>query len=118
MRKLADGEVVECEGHAQRGETAPATGWCGDGLPWCDECGRWNMDIGQAVALIKQGKRVTRPGWNGHDMHLYLSPPLALPDGTVSQPVVMMRTADGAHVAWTCSQSDLLAIDWMDEDSH
>ena len=38
MRKLADGEVVECEGHGQRGETVPATGWCDDGLPWCDEC--------------------------------------------------------------------------------
>ena len=113
MRHMAEGETQECEGCNRL-----ATGWCEDGLPWCDECGRWNLNIGQAVALMKKGKCVMRPSWNGKDMYLYLSEALTLHDGTLSAPIVMMRTADGSHVAWTCSQTDLLATDWMDEESN
>ena len=32
------------------------------------------MDIGGAVRAMKEGKRVTRPGWNGRGMWLALTP--------------------------------------------
>lgn len=111
MKPCEEGQECECG--------SPATGICEDGLAWCNSCGRWNMDIGQAIELVKSGKRVHRSGWNGKGMYIYLMPPvMAMPDHVMSEPVVMMRTADGKRVAWLCSQSDLLATDWMDEDEH
>lgn len=32
------------------------------------------MDFGEAVKALKQGKRVARLGWNGKGMHLWLKP--------------------------------------------
>jgi hypothetical protein len=74
---------------------------------------------------MHNGRKVTRPGWNGKGMFLFLVPgsrfvvnraPLLgiYPEGTVIdyRPHVDMRTADGQIVPWICSQSDLLATDW------
>lgn len=84
------------------------------------------MDFSQALALLKQGATVTREGWNGKGMYLYLVPgseftvnraPLAgiLPTGTrVSyRPHIDMKTAQGDFVPWIASQSDLLADDYI-----
>lgn len=86
------------------------------------------MNFGEALIALKAGRRVTRTGWNGHDMWLLLVPgstitieagrPLghAAPElvGTTVQylPHIDMRTAQGAIVPWLASQSDLLAEDW------
>jgi Protein of unknown function (DUF2829) len=85
-----------------------------------------NFGIGRAVKLMRNGARVAREGWNGKDMFLFLVPgstfevnrtPLLgiYPEGTPINycPHVDMRTADGRIVPWLCSQSDLLADDWM-----
>ena len=87
------------------------------------------MDIGQAVAAMRAGNRVTRAGWNGKNMSLFYMP--GYPDGVAAnvatasalgiplgspvivRPYVSMRTVDGSIVPWLCSQSDLLADDWM-----
>lgn len=84
------------------------------------------MDFGDAVRALKAGKRVTRSGWNGKDMFLYLvpgsvfevnRPPLLgiYPEGTIVpyQPHIDMRTAQGTCVPWVASQSDVLAEDWQ-----
>lgn len=84
--------------------------------------------IGQAVKEMRDGKRVSREGWNGKGMYLAYQPgypdgiPInantakatGQPEGTVMKflPYVMMRTADGSFVPWLCSQTDLLAVDW------
>lgn len=86
------------------------------------------MDFGQALDALRDGKRLTRTGWNGHGMWLVLVPgsqftvtadrPLgkadpALVGQSVSyRPHIDMRTADGQIVPWIASQSDLLASDW------
>jgi hypothetical protein len=83
------------------------------------------MDFGEALAALKNGGRVTRPGWNGKGMFLYLvpgstfqvnRPPLLgiYEEGTVINylPHIDMRTADGSCVPWLASQADLLADDW------
>ncbi len=84
------------------------------------------MNIGEAVQQMEAGNRVAREGWNGKNMFLFLvpgsqfqvsRPPLLgiYPEGTTINyhPHVDMRTADGTIVPWLCSQSDLLAKDWV-----
>ena len=69
------------------------------------------MEIGGAVTALRNGKRVARTGWNGRDMYLELQ----VPDikSKMTLPYVYMRTVQGDLVPWLCSQTDLLASDWM-----
>ena len=69
------------------------------------------MNIGEAVAALKDGKKVAREGWNGKSMWLALQTPTELSKMTL--PYVYMRTAQGDLVPWLCSQTDLLADDWV-----
>ena len=65
--------------------------------------------IGWAVKQMEAGKRVTRPGWNGKGMYLYLTSVTA-----GFEPCIVMYTAQGTHQpGWLASQPDLLATDWM-----
>jgi len=66
--------------------------------------------IGQAVKEMRNGKRVSRSGWNGKGMYLALQVPDA--NSKMSLPYVYMKTADDKLVPWLCSQTDLLAVDW------
>ena len=74
--------------------------------------------IGWAVAQLKDCQRVRRSGWNGKGMYLWLGQPYEDdrdprgPEELPIQNMVMMRTAQDNHVAWLCSQTDLLAEDW------
>lgn len=83
-------------------------------------------DFGQALENLKEGKRVSRRGWNGKGMFLFLvpgssfivnRPPLLgiYPEGTLINylPHIDMRTANGEIVPWLASQSDLLVEDWF-----
>jgi hypothetical protein len=83
------------------------------------------MDFGQALQALKDGKKVSRSGWNGKNMFLFLvpgstfkvnRPPLLgiYPEGTEINycPHVDMKTADGKVVPWLASQTDVLADDW------
>lgn len=87
------------------------------------ESGR--MSFGDALVLLKQGKKVARSGWNGKGMFLFLVPGSTF---TVNRPPLLgiyeegteinyhahidMRTATGEIVPWLCSQTDALAEDW------
>lgn len=83
------------------------------------------MDFGDAIRVLKNGGRVTRDGWNGRGMFLYLVPgstfvvnraPLSdiMPPGAVVtyRSHIDMITADGSAVPWVASQTDVLADDW------
>jgi hypothetical protein len=83
------------------------------------------FSFGDALVLLKEGKRVARKGWNGKDMFIFLvpgstfkvnRPPLLgiYEAGTKInyQPHIDMKTANGTIVPWLCSQSDMLAEDW------
>ena len=83
------------------------------------------MNFGEALHLVKHGKRVARKGWNGKGMFIFLvpgstfvvnRPPLLgiYPAGTCIDyhAHIDMRTADGQIVPWLASQTDLLAEDW------
>ena len=84
------------------------------------------MDFGQALNAMKSGDKVCREGWNGKGMFLFLvpgsrfivnRPPLLgiYPSGTeiTYHAHVDMKTAQGDVVPWLCSQTDMLAEDWM-----
>ena len=84
------------------------------------------MNFGQALEQLKIGNRVARSGWNGKDMFLFFVPgskftvnraPLLgiYPEGTeISYHAhVDMKTAQGDVVPWLCSQTDMLAEDWV-----
>lgn len=86
-----------------------------------------NRDFGWALRMLKEGKRVARIGWNGPNMFLFLvpgstfevnRPPLLgiYPEGTTINyhAHVDMRTATGDIVPWLCSQTDMLAEDWLE----
>lgn len=83
------------------------------------------MDFGQALSGLKQGAKVSRSGWNGKGMFLFLvpgstfkvnRPPLLgiYEEGTEINycPHIDMKTADGKIVPWLASQTDVLADDW------
>ena len=79
------------------------------------------MDIGQAVAEMKDGKLVRRFGWNGKGMHLYIEDgnTFNIPGGVYKgqqreyAPHVVLFNAKKVHQpGWVCSQEDLLANDW------
>ncbi len=84
------------------------------------------LNFGDALHMLKLGKKVMRAGWNGKGMFLFLvpgstfkvsRPPLLgiYPDGTEISycPHIDMKTADGKVVPWLCSQTDALAEDWQ-----
>lgn len=84
------------------------------------------LDFGEALAALKDGKRVMRKGWNGKDMFLFLvagsnfivnREPLLSIMGEGAEvtyrPHIDMKDAQGKVVPWLASQTDLLANDWQ-----
>ena len=84
------------------------------------------LNFGDALHMLKLGKKVARAGWNGKGMFLFLvpgstfkvsRPPLLgiyLEGTEISYcPHIDMKTADGKVVPWLCSQTDALAEDWQ-----
>lgn len=84
------------------------------------------MDFSTALLKLKEGKRVTRTGWNGKGMFIFLvqgsvfkvnRPPLTqfYEEGTEIQylPHIDMKLADGRIMVWTPAQTDLISEDWL-----
>jgi len=86
------------------------------------------MNFGEAIAALKEGKKVSRTGWNGKGMFLILvdgTKEAKLNDGTPYQkalgsnivninPHIDMYTATGEfQPGWLASQTDMLAEDWQ-----
>lgn len=68
------------------------------------------MTFGEAISALKEGKRVSRTGWNGKGMWLELQ----VPDthSKMTLPYIYMKTVDDNRVPWLASQTDMLAEDW------
>jgi hypothetical protein len=77
-----------------------------------------NLTFGLAIESLKLGNKVSRAGWNGKSMFIFLvhRPPLLGIYPNVEEvnynPHIDMMTANKHVVPWTCSQSDMLADDW------
>lgn len=85
-----------------------------------------DMNFGDALSALKNGKRVCRAGWNGKGMWLKKVGRSAydIASGLLDNieenpcnprllPWIGMKTADDCFVPWLCSQTDMLAEDWM-----
>lgn len=87
------------------------------------------VDFSVALLALKQGKRVSRQGWNGKGMWITMSPggevsadklwapankAFAVRSGGTATvlPYITMKTADDCIVPWLASQTDVLANDW------
>ena len=92
------------------------------------------MDFGKAIEALKAGKKVTRKGWNGKGMFLWLKPGAEIKSewckdpvlkklaeensGTITGlPTICMFTDDSTGrkailTGWLASQSDMLLEDW------
>ena len=89
------------------------------------------MTFGGAIAALKQGKKVTRQGWNGKGMWLCLKPgtmvksewchdealkEIADNNGGEIEALgtICMKTADNKILSgWLASQTDVLSNDWI-----
>lgn len=84
------------------------------------------LSFGLAIEALKMGHRVSRTGWNGKGMFLFLvngsrfkvnRPPLLgiYLEGTEIDyhAHIDMKTAQGYVVPWLASQADMLADDWQ-----
>ena len=90
-----------------------------------------NLTFGAAIEALKQGKKVTRMGWNGKSMYLWLKPATTIKAEWCKDPMlkeivdanggeaealgtICMKTADNKILTgWLASQTDMLSEDWM-----
>ena len=83
-------------------------------------------NFSEALHWLKTGHKCARQGWNGKDMFIFLvegsvfrvnrAPLLGIyPEGTeiTYHAHVDIRCVDGQIVPWLCSQTDMLADDWV-----
>ena len=85
--------------------------------------------FGQALDALRHGKKVSRSGWNGKGMYLWLLPQNTIQKSWVKDPMLLsvfgdrdeldclgsirMLTATGEVLTgWLASQTDMLAGDW------
>ena len=74
------------------------------------------MNFGQALALLKNGDKVSRKGWNGKGLWIELQPvdensKMTMPYLFINYPDDAKNTP-GARVPWLASQTDILSEDW------
>jgi hypothetical protein len=69
-----------------------------------------STNFGYAILSLKDGRQVTREGWNGKGMYLELQVPDA--HSKMSRPYIYMKTVNDELVPWVASQTDILAEDW------
>lgn len=87
-------------------------------------------DFGFAINALKQGKKVSRAGWNGKGMFLWLKTGTTIKSEWCKDPLlksivdayggemeglgtICMKTADNKVLTgWLASQTDMLSEDW------
>lgn len=69
------------------------------------------MNFGQALELIRQGKKVYRSSWGGDGEWLGLG----IPDlfNSMTRPYIYIEYIDGSRCPWFPSQTELFANDWV-----
>lgn len=83
------------------------------------------MNFGEALELLKKGKKVRRKGWNGKGMWLCYIPSFTvenpnertqahgIKESFVCGSYIVMWTAQGVwQPGWLASQPDMLSEDW------
>ncbi len=69
-----------------------------------------NKNFGQAIEALKQGKMVSRSGWNGKGMYLKLQ--LVDANSKMQHNYIYMSDVNGKFFPWNPNNLDMLADDW------
>ncbi|MBU0626831.1 DUF2829 domain-containing protein [Patescibacteria group bacterium] len=79
------------------------------------------MNFGQAIEILRDGRKVSRKGWNCRGIFLELQVPDE--NSKMSSPYIYIDTtglqtenpnAPKSRVPWFASQTDMLATDWIE----
>ena len=81
------------------------------------------MDFGDAIKALKEGKKLSRNGWNGKEQYIELVSNISFiePNGVIineghadigNKAIAFVGTR-GIQVGWLASQADMLAEDWF-----
>ena len=81
------------------------------------------MDFGEVIKLLKQGKRVSRKGWNGKNQYIELATNISYINANnetinaeheaIGNKAIAFVGTSGVQLGWLASQSDMLAEDWI-----
>lgn len=79
------------------------------------------MTFGQAIDALKQGKKVSRSGWNGKNQYIVLATNISYTMGgeivncdhdAIGNKAIAFVGTSGIQMGWLASQADMLAEDW------
>lgn len=80
------------------------------------------MDFGEAIKLLKQGKKLQRSGWNGKSQYIELATNISYISATgelvnadheaIGNKAIAFVGTFGVQLGWLASQADMLAEDW------
>lgn len=81
------------------------------------------MNFGEAIQLMKEGKRVKREGWNGKNQYIELATNISYKNPTgeivnaehnaIGNKAIAFVGTSGVQMGWLASQADMLAEDWL-----
>ena len=81
------------------------------------------MNFGKAIEALKEGKRVTRAGWNGKGQYIELATNISYVNSkgevinceheSIGNKAIAFVGTSGVQMGWLASQADMLAEDWM-----
>lgn len=81
------------------------------------------MTFGEAINLVKEGKKIQRSGWNGKNQYVELATCISYKnaDGiivncehdAIGNKALAFVGTSGVQMGWLASQSDMLAEDWQ-----
>lgn len=81
------------------------------------------MDFGVAIMNLKEGRRVTRKGWNGKGQYLELATDISYTSAAgqvincehaaIGNKAIAFVGTGGVQMGWLASQADMLAEDWI-----
>lgn len=80
------------------------------------------MNFGEAIQLLKQGKRLQREGWNGKGQYIELATNISYTNAdnevinaeheAIGSKAIAFVGTSGVQLGWLASQADMLAEDW------
>ena len=83
------------------------------------------MNFGNAIELIKEGKKVSRSGWNGKEQYIELATNISYKNSlgeiinvehdAIGNKAIAFVGTSGVQLGWLASQSDMLAEDWKEK---
>lgn len=80
------------------------------------------MNFGDAIKLLKEGKKLQREGWNGKNQYIELATNISYKNtegkiinaehDAIGNKAIAFVGTSGVQLGWLASQSDMLAEDW------